>query len=72
VFEVEPLPADSPLLAYDNIILTPHVAANSPEARHDVYELICRIAIEVIQGRVPEWVVNPEVLTRLREVAPRE
>jgi len=72
VFEVEPLPADSPLLAYDNIILTPHVAANSPEARHDVYELICRIAIEVIQGRVPEWVVNPEVLTQLREVAPRE
>ena len=68
VFEQEPLPADSPLLAHDNIILTPHVSANSPEARHDVYEIICRIAIDVIQGRIPEWVVNHEVLGHLRQV----
>lgn len=68
VFEEEPLPADSPLIAHDNIILTPHVAANSPEARHDVYQIICQIAIDVIQGRIPEFVVNPEVLEHLRHV----
>ncbi len=68
VFEQEPLPPSSPLLAHDNIILTPHVSANSPEARHDVYEIICQIAIDVIQGRIPEWVVNPEVLGHLRKV----
>lgn len=67
VFEREPLPADSPLIAHDNIILTPHVSANSPEARHDVYQIICQIAIDVIQGRIPEWVVNPEVLGHLRK-----
>jgi D-3-phosphoglycerate dehydrogenase len=68
VFEEEPLPANSPLIAYDNILLTPHVSANSPEARHDVWELVCKVSIDVLQGRVPEFVVNPEVLDHLRVV----
>jgi D-3-phosphoglycerate dehydrogenase len=29
VFETEPLPADSPLLALDNMVVTPHLAAGS-------------------------------------------
>jgi len=31
VFEVEPLPADHPLWGMENVIITPHVAANTPE-----------------------------------------
>ena len=27
VFEIEPLPADSPLLDLDNLVVTPHLAA---------------------------------------------
>ncbi len=36
VFEMEPLPADHPLWGMDNVILTPHVAGQSPRvaARH--------------------------------------
>lgn len=68
VFEEEPLPADSPLTRYDNILLTPHVAANSPEARHDVWEIVCQISADVVQGRIPPFVVNPEVLDHLRVV----
>ena len=33
VFTVEPLPPDSPLLQFDNVILTPHIAAASCESR---------------------------------------
>ncbi len=32
VFAEEPLPADHPLLALDNVVLSPHVAWNTPEA----------------------------------------
>lgn len=38
VFEVEPLPADSPLRAMDNCLLAPHSANSSPAARRRVHE----------------------------------
>lgn len=66
VTEQEPLPADSPLYGLDNVILTPHIAANSPEAREDLYRLICEVSAEVVRGRIPPFVVNPEVLDHLR------
>ena len=31
VFETEPLPADSPLRALENVVLTPHAAGITPE-----------------------------------------
>ena len=38
VFESEPLPADSPLLELDNVLLAPHNANSSPAARERVHE----------------------------------
>lgn len=38
VFEIEPLPDDSPLRAMDNCLLAPHNANNSPAARSRVHE----------------------------------
>ncbi len=58
VFETEPLPTDSPLLALENVIVTPHAAAYSPQSRADLYTLVCEIASDVCQGRVPRFVVN--------------
>jgi D-3-phosphoglycerate dehydrogenase len=37
VFEVEPLPIDSPLLAMDNVMLAPHNANSSPAAWEHVH-----------------------------------
>ena len=62
VTEQEPLPDDSPLFEYDNVILTPHVSANSPESQADLYRIVCEISSDVIQGKVPQFVVNPQVL----------
>ncbi len=66
VTEQEPLPEDSPLRGIDNLVLTPHIAAYSPESRADLYELICEVCANVVQGRIPRFVVNPEVLDQLR------
>ncbi len=68
VTEQEPLPPDSPLLSLDNVILTPHISANTPKAREDLYRLICEVSIDVVQGRIPQFVVNPDVLDHLRQV----
>jgi D-3-phosphoglycerate dehydrogenase len=38
VFEIEPLPADSPLLSMDNCLLAPHNANSSPVAYKRVHE----------------------------------
>jgi D-3-phosphoglycerate dehydrogenase len=66
VFEQEPLPLDSPLRDYDNLIFTPHVGANSEESVADLYRTGCEIAQDVSQGRWPQGVVNPEVGDRAR------
>jgi D-3-phosphoglycerate dehydrogenase len=62
VTEEEPLSHDSPLLRMDNVILTPHIAANSPQAQEDLYRLVVEISAAVVQGEIPPWVVNPAVL----------
>lgn len=66
VFEQEPLPPGSPLRALDNVILTPHVGANSEESRADLYRAGLQVAVDVQQGRWPQGVVNPEVKGRTR------
>jgi D-3-phosphoglycerate dehydrogenase len=63
VMEYEPLPLDSPLRAFENVTFTPHVSANSEESRADLYRMSCRIAIDACQGRWPQSVVNPQVVT---------
>ena len=64
VMEEEPLPPDSLLRALDNITFTPHVGASSEESAVDVYRISREIAVDVLNGRWPEFVVNPEVQSR--------
>jgi phosphoglycerate dehydrogenase-like enzyme len=64
VFEVEPLPAGDPLLALDNVILTPHWLPSTRDAARLTMSLISRGMLRAAQGLVPENVVNPEVLDR--------
>jgi len=48
VFEVEPLPASSPLLQMDNVLLAPHNANSSPEAWERVHENTIGNLLEVL------------------------
>ena len=61
VFEQEPLPLDSPLRTFDNVIMTPHVGANSEESVADLYHTGVQITIDVCEGHWPQGVVNPNV-----------
>ena len=38
VFDQEPIPADHPFTRLDNVVMTPHVAYNSPEALEEMYD----------------------------------
>jgi len=66
VFEREPIPLDSPLREFDNVIFTPHVGANSEESVADLYRRGCEIILDVYYGRWPQGLVNPQVKSRAR------
>ena len=63
VFEKEPLPADNPLVSMKNVVLTPHMGANSLHARIKGVTAAANNVADVLQGRrpKPQYFVNPEV-----------
>jgi D-3-phosphoglycerate dehydrogenase len=61
VFTQEP-PTGSPLLALDNVILTPHMGAYTFEALRETGMVCVRGIVDVLEGREPQFIVNPEVL----------
>lgn len=73
VFEKEPIDADDPLLALDNVILAPHAMCWTDECFRGIGSSACRSIVEVAGGRVPAHVVNRDVLEhpRLREALAR-
>ncbi|MFN2203830.1 MAG: NAD(P)-dependent oxidoreductase [Caldilineaceae bacterium] len=61
VFEVEPMPADNALTQLDNVILAPHSLAWTDGLYRDNTILALNNILEVFQGRIPKYTVNPEV-----------
>jgi D-3-phosphoglycerate dehydrogenase len=61
VWEEEPIPADHPLLAMDNVIATPHAAYFSSPAVAAVPRRCGEEIARVLTGQHPLNVVNPEV-----------
>lgn len=61
VFEREPLPADSPLLQFDNVIMTPHIAGYSDNFPDSFWRYSVESLIAIANGYWPRSVVNPEV-----------
>jgi len=62
VFETERLPRDHPLLAQPNLIATPHVAFYSEESVLELERKAARNVADVLLGRLPQSIVNPQVL----------
>lgn len=59
VFEVEPLPADSPLLRTENILLSNHIAGLDRESFRDMFSMAADTIIALHSGRWPaDRIVN--------------
>lgn len=66
VFEQEPVAPDNPLLAMDNVIVTPHSLCWTDECFHNMAKTGLASIVDALAGRRPEFVVNPEVLEHSR------
>lgn len=67
VVELEPISPDHPLLAMDNVILTPHVAWYSEEAAAEMRaKAAMGVADVLLYGEYPNYLVNREVKERLQ------
>lgn len=58
VTEEEPIAADSPLIAMDNTIITPHALCWTDECFEDIARTALQSIVDVSQGRRPVHVVN--------------
>lgn len=63
VTEREPIPADDALLGVDRVVLSGHSAGSSTTSAVEIRRLTVDAVIDLVQGRRPEAVVNPEVLS---------
>jgi D-3-phosphoglycerate dehydrogenase len=64
VWTKEPPPTDHPLLAFDNVLVSPHTAGITKEARANMGKIAALQLIDALGGKRPPRIVNPEVWPR--------
>jgi D-3-phosphoglycerate dehydrogenase len=67
VWEVEPPPADHPLLHHPKAIASQHTAGVTQESRANITRVAALAFGDLAAGRMPPRIVNPEVKPRFRE-----
>jgi len=61
VYHEQPLPPAHPLLALDNVLLTPHVAAITRESLARMSVGYAQAILQLMRGERPAHLANPEV-----------
>lgn len=61
VWDKEPPPHDDPLLAFDNVIASPHTAGVTRQARTNMATIAAEQMLDILDGKRPERLLNPEV-----------
>ncbi|MGH8810745.1 MAG: NAD(P)-dependent oxidoreductase, partial [Advenella sp.] len=67
VFELQPLPDDSPLRTMPNVILSSHIAGITLESMRRISQLAVNQTLDLLAGKLPTPLVNPEVTQRAME-----
>lgn len=61
VWMKEPPPHDHPLMQFDNVVVSPHTAGVTRDARRNIAKIAAEQLIETLAGSRPPRIVNPEV-----------
>jgi D-3-phosphoglycerate dehydrogenase len=61
VWAKEPPPPDHPLLQFDNVLASPHTAGVTSEARANMGRIAAEQMLDVLDGKRPPRMINPEV-----------
>jgi D-3-phosphoglycerate dehydrogenase len=61
VFDKEPPPPDHPLLQFDNVLVSPHTAGVTHEARQNMGKIAAEQVLGAFDGKRPPRIINPEV-----------
>ncbi|MFJ2401223.1 phosphoglycerate dehydrogenase [Streptomyces xanthochromogenes] len=70
--QTEPLPPDSPLRSFDNVLVTAHIGAATVESRARSGMTAARSVVTVLRGERSEHTVNPEYAEPADRARPRE
>jgi len=60
VWTKEPPPSDHPLMAFDNVLASPHTAGVTSEARTNMGRIAAAQIIDALDGKRPPRIVNPD------------
>ncbi len=61
VWDKEPPPAQHPLLQYDNVMVTPHMAGVTREARAKMGRIAAEQMLDALDGKPVPRIINPQV-----------
>jgi phosphoglycerate dehydrogenase-like enzyme len=61
VYDPQPPAPDNPLLAFDQVVLTPHVASFTREGRRRMGMTVVDDVLSALRGEEPLYLANPEV-----------
>ncbi len=64
VWAKEPPPRDHPLMRFENVLVSPHTAGVTKEARRNMGRIAAEQLLDTLDGKRPPRIVNPEVWPR--------
>ena len=69
VFDPEPPCAGNLLVHQENAIVTPHFCAMTEESLYNMSTMVAQGVLDVLEGKRPQYLVNPQVWDHRRETA---